>query len=231
VLRWFYKVHKWVGIGIGLILLMWVVTGVLLSTGKGEERPTRPPAADWGRVSVSPAQAAAVAASGDSALENVLDVGLDQVAGRVIYRVLGARNRAVLVDAETGQRITVDEALARSIAEHEVPGAPVLAVKLLTHFDRSYNNGMLPVWRVALADEQETIVYVTAREGRASSIDASRRSKQRVLGWHTFGALRSFSLGRGPIRTLLIVSSVIAMVSIVTGYVMSLPKGWWRRGA
>ena len=58
MLRLFYKVHKWVGIGIGVIFLMWIVTGILIAGGDTPKGPGDGPP-DFSRATVAPAAALA----------------------------------------------------------------------------------------------------------------------------------------------------------------------------
>lgn len=222
MIRLFYKVHKWIGVGIGLILLMWIVTGMLLGGGGGG-RPAEPP--DYSRATVSPATAVAVAAASDSGLRAVRGVALEHIAGRLVYRVSAARNRAVLVDAASGEAIAIGEALAREIAATLAPGAPVSEVRRLAAHDGGFPRGALPAWRVVLADPAGTWVHLS-RDGLGSSNTREQRRKAVYHDLHTFATLQQVHLDRGSIRVLFLVASVISLAVVVTGYYLSLPRRW-----
>lgn len=222
MIRWFYKVHKWVGVGIGLILLMWIVTGMLIGGGGGG-RPAEPP--DYSRATVSPATAVAVAAQSDSALGAARSVALEQIAGRLVYRVSAARGRAALVDAATGEPVAIGEELAREIAATLAPGAPISDVRRLEGHDGGFPRGALPAWRVALADQAGTWVHL-ARDGVASSNTREQRRKAVYHDLHTFATLQQVHLDRPTIRILFLVASVISLAVVVTGYYLSLPRRW-----
>ncbi|MBK6424066.1 MAG: PepSY domain-containing protein [Gemmatimonadetes bacterium] len=225
MLRLFYKVHKWVGIGIGLFLLMWIVTGMLL--GGGEGRPRDGAAPDYSRAVVSPADAQALAASGDSALREIRAVELDRIGSHLLYRVRGTGG-TVLVDAEQPQRLEVTEALAREVATGMFPQGSIEGVELLTRHDRGYPNGALPAYRVRFADRAETLVHLSVRDGMLAVSNKDLRLNGTLHGLHTFASLRALGLARVPIRRLLIVASLISLVVVVTGYYMSLPRRWTR---
>lgn len=222
MIRLFYKVHKWIGVGIGLILLMWIVTGVLIGGGGGG-RPAAPP--DYTRATVSPAAAVAAAALGDSGLTEVRAVVLDMLAGRLVYRLSAPRGRGMLVDAATGERLQIGESLAREVAAALAPRAGVREVVRLEGYDGGFPRGMLPAWRVVLNDEAGTWVHLS-RDGQASSNTREQRRKSVYHDLHTFATLQQLHLGRPAIRFLFVVASVISLGVVVTGYYLSLPRRW-----
>lgn len=228
--RWIYKVHKWIGVGIGLILLMWIVTGLLIGGGGGGGGGRPPAKPDFSRATVSPAAALAVAALGDSGITEVGGVTLDLVAGRLVYRIGGPKGRSLLVDATTGSRVEVGEALAREAAGVIAPQAGIRRVLVLRKHDAGYPRGNLPAWRVVLDDRAETWVQLS-NDGATVNSTAEQRGKATLHNLHTFAALRGLHLGSLGIRILFVVASVISIAGVATGYYLSLPKGWRFRGA
>lgn len=226
MLRWFYKVHKWVGVGIGLFLLMWIVTGMLL--GGGEARRGQAARPDFSTARVAPAEAAAVAQQGDSALTAVREVELDQLGGQLFYRVRGGGG-TVLVSAERPERLAITDSMARAVAQAMYPGAAVQGVELVRRNDAAYPNGSLPAWRVSLGDGEGTRVHLAVRDGQLAVSDGGSRLGRTLHDLHTFAILRGAGLTREPTRLLLRVASVIALVVVLTGYYMSLPRAWTRR--
>lgn len=224
--RLIFKVHKWVGIGIGVILLMWIVTGVLLAGGDTPRASDDAPP-DFGRATVAPAAALALATSGDSALTGVRSVEFQQLGSHFIYRIRG-KGRTVVVDAERGERLVMDEALARRVAVEAVPGATIRSAELIRAHDRGYGSGSLPAWRVTLDDEAGTLVHLSVRDGVLGTSTGAKRMHLTMHNLHTFATLKVLGLPRGPVRWLLILASVISLVGVVTGYFMSLPKRWTR---
>ena len=224
--RLIFKVHKWVGIGIGVILLLWIVTGVLIAGGDTPKASGDAPP-DFGRATVAPAAALALATSGDSALTGVRTVEFERLGPHFIYRIRG-KGRTVVVDAERGERLVMDEALARRLAAETVPGATIRSAGLIRAHDRGYGNGSLPAWRVTLDDAAGTLVHLSVRDAVLSSSTGSRRMHLTMHNLHTFATLKVLGLARGPIRWLLVLASVISLVAVVTGYFMTLPKRWTR---
>lgn len=222
MIRWFYKVHKWVGVGIGAFLLMWIVTGVLLSAGEGRGQ-ARPTAADFSRATLSPASAVAAAAAGDSGLHAIRAVELDRLGDRVIYRVRGTPRGIALIDAATGERIVIDEALARDLAQRAQPAGTIAAAELIRANDRGYP-GSLPAWRVRFADGEATWFHVGVQDGLINVSTTASRTSSTLHGLHTFGSLTALHIERRHIRLLLIGASLVALAVVATGYVLSLPR-------
>jgi hypothetical protein len=104
-----------------------------------------------------------------------------------------------------------------------MPGAAVESAELIHRKDRGYA-GSLPAWRVRFADGDATWFQVGVQDGRVLlSTTASRRSST-LIGLHTFGSLTALHLERAQTRLLLIGASAIAIVGVLTGYILSLPR-------
>lgn len=222
MLRWFYKVHKWVGVTIGVVLLMWIVTGVLLSAAEGRGKGRADPP-DYGKAVVAPSAAVAAATGGDSGLRGVRAVELDRLGDRVIYRVRGSPRGTVLIDAGTGERIVVTESLARALAQGAVPGGAIVSAGLIRANDRGYP-GSLPAWRVTFGDAEATWFHVSTQDGLINISTTASRTSSTLHGLHTFGSLTALHIERRHIRLLLIGASLVALAVVLTGYVLSLPR-------
>jgi uncharacterized iron-regulated membrane protein len=221
VLRWFYRIHKWVGVGIGAVLLMWIVTGVLLSAGEGRG-PGRVAPPDYARATLSPAAAVAAATTGDSGLRAIRAVELDRLGDRVIYRLKGAPRGTALIDATTGERIVIGESLARELAQRAVPGGTIESAELIHANDRGYP-GSLPAWRVRIADAEATWFHIS-EDGLITISTTASRTSSTLHGLHTFGSLTALHIERRHIRLLLVGASLVALAVVVTGYILSLPR-------
>src|SRR5690606_14998723 len=112
---------------------MWIVTGILIAGGDTPKGSGDGPP-DFSRGTVAPATALALATSGDSALTGVRSVEFERLGPHFIYRIRG-KGRTVLVDAERGERLIVDEALARRLAGETVPGAGIRSAELIRSYD------------------------------------------------------------------------------------------------
>ncbi len=231
-MRLIFKIHKWVGIGIGLVLVMWIVTGIMAAGGDAVQgRGRRDTGPDFARATVTPAQAVQAAISADSGIAPVTQLTVERLGAKIVYRLTGADGAVMLLDAGDGSRVVVDEAVAREVVLLDSPRATIGVPKLIERHDGVYQGGALPVWRVALGDEAGTVVHVNVATGALSRIDRRGQLHRTVMGLHTFGSLRRFIPSGRVVYLLFVAASVVSLVSVVTGYYLSLPREWrlWGR--
>ena len=215
--------HKWMGIVIGLVLLMWTTTAIIMALPVKRVRETSVKSLDVARAVISPAQALARLTERDSA-GTVRSITLIQVLDNVLYQV-EARRRTLLVNAETGEPFEVSAAVAERIARETFRGVPgKVEVERLTSYDARYSSGDLPAFRVSLGDSASTVSYVSARNGAIVSADSRRRLRSIAGKLHDFTAIKAVISADWVHRGISITASVLALVSIVTGYWLALPR-------
>jgi PepSY-associated TM region len=209
VLRLIYKWHKWIGVSVGVILAMWLFTGIIMVAGP---RPPSPPIPrlDFSAAVISPAQAAARS----NAPVNRIDlIGFGTAP---VYK-LSTASGTVLVDARNGERLVINDSLATVIAmQASGISAPARA-------KRVGSGEGAPGYRVVFSDKASTVVEIEA-SGAARVTDKLKRFRNVMGGLHTFGVLRGVNASRDTIEGLLIVIAGTALISVVTGYVMALPR-------
>ena len=215
--------HKWMGIVIGLALLMWTTTGIIMVLPVNRVRDTGDRPLQIGRAVISPAQAIARIAQGDSA-PRVRSVVLLQIADHVVYQ-LETRRRGVLVNAETGEPFEISALVAEQVAREAFRGtAGKVTVEHLTAYDARYSGGDLPTFRVSLGDSASTVSYVSARNGSIVTADSRRRLRGIVGKLHDFSAIKAVISADWVHRGLAITACVLSIVSIFTGYWLALPR-------
>ena len=160
------RVHKWIGLVLGLQFLLWTLSGAMMAVLDIEEvsgGPSPPPVAapppspgglGWTRaqrwVDEVPVTSLAVR---PLLHRNVIEVGTP--AGTVLF------------DAASGRRIRVDAGLARSIAAAAYPGnAPITSVTKLQELTLAVRKHQLPIWRIDFDDENNSSYYVSASTGK-----------------------------------------------------------------
>ena len=209
MLKLVYKWHKWIGVSVGVILAMWLFTGIIMVTGP---RPPNPPTlqVDFNTAVISPAQAAAKS----SAPVNRID--LITIGSAPTYK-LWSSSGTLLVDARSGETVEINDSVAIVIAR-QASGvtAPAKTTRLRSGAGASG-------YRVVFSDPASTVVEIEA-SGGAKATDRLKRFRNIVGGLHTFGVLRGVNASRGTIEGLLIVIAGTALVSVITGYVMALPR-------
>lgn len=157
---WMRKIHKWIGLAIGVQLVLWMCSGLvmsLLDADKVRGREFRAPAparAAW------PADAQPVNPLVGAARESAQVVSTGWLVERPIYR-LASDKATQLIDARSGQPIVLDAALAQRIAQasYRGPGKAAKAELVERSLETRAHEGR--VWRVAFDDAEDTTVYLS----------------------------------------------------------------------
>jgi len=165
------SIHKWLALIVGLQLVVWTATGLFFAaihiTDIRGEHLVHPAG------HVAPMDVARIRFSSTDALKEVaedrpIEVALRPLAGEPIYEVRGEIG-TFLVSAETGERIVVDEARARALAQEKwIELDAIVAAELL---DIAPKESGLPgeAWSVRFKGEGNPMLYVSAVNGRVSA--------------------------------------------------------------
>jgi uncharacterized iron-regulated membrane protein len=155
--------HKWIGLVIGLQLLLWTVSGAMMAllsmeaAAGGERRP--------------PPQVQSTADDGwPAVLRSLRDspitgVSLQPLLDRQVFEVR-TTDGVQLFLASSGDRVEVDADLARQVAVAAYAGeGHVTGVAGLRELTLEVRNHELPIWRVDFADEKNSSFYVSGSTG------------------------------------------------------------------
>lgn len=157
-------IHKWIGLIIGIQLLLWTLSGAMMAilpmdeVSGGDVREPQVirlvPASDrWPAVRQQLGNAA------------VTDVSLRPLLNRPVFEV-SAADGVRLFDAATAKPIAVDSRLARRIALAAYPGtAQVRGAEALRELTLPVREHELPIWRVDFSDEKNSSYYVSGTTG------------------------------------------------------------------
>lgn len=224
----FRRIHKWIGISIGLILLVWLVSGIWIVLPTSYQQNWENGFSQWPAAVIAPAEAVAVASGNEP--EGVRNINMWAVAGRLFYRVSLKGRPVQLVDATTGQLVRITPDLAEQIARYVfvIPEAPVDTVERVDSYSMRYAAGPLPAMRVVFADDNETVVYVGEADGSVRGGGISHRIRSVVAGLHTFYPLRVLVSAKGE-KGALVLAGLITIAGVLTGYWLALPGRWRRR--
>ncbi len=165
--RWMRTLHKWVGLVLAAQFVLWMASGLAISLLDHEEVQGHHHRAAvaavtpaWPVGTLTPAQMLAAAPHAVRSVETAW------LRDRAVYR-LAAGESAWLVDARSGERVTVDAATAAAIAAADYvgpgqAGAPAL-IGAATLEARGHH---APIWRVDFDDEDHTTLYASGQDGR-----------------------------------------------------------------
>lgn len=161
---WLRRIHKWVGLAIGLQFVLWTISGAAMALlnmeavagGAMVEAPISPPpgeSAAWQEIQ------AALSGRPVTALK------LRPLLGRPTIEVTSA-GATLLFDAGDGRPIAIDRTTARTIALAAHPGqAAVVRVTELRSLDLAVREHMLPIWQVDFADAGNSSYYISGANG------------------------------------------------------------------
>ncbi|MEO5732808.1 MAG: 2Fe-2S iron-sulfur cluster-binding protein [Rubrivivax sp.] len=154
------KIHRWIGLLIGIQLVLWMASGAvmsLLDANKVQGKEFRAPkvaTAAWPAAAVPPDRVLA------QARQPVLSISSGWLLDKPVYR-LQSEKETVLVDALDERSVAVDAAVAQRVAtaSYRGPGAPGAAELVPRSLETRTHDA--PVWRVPFSDDASTTVYVS----------------------------------------------------------------------
>lgn len=158
---WLRKIHKWIGLLLGIQLVLWMCSGLVMSLLNSErvrgaefrvaKKASAPP---WPQDTL-PAEAVLAAAQ-----QPVHAVATGWLVGRPIYK-LASEKGVKMVDARQGLpvELTADMAKKLASASYTGPGQAQAAELVDQSLETRAHEGR--VWRVPFSDEGDTTVYLS----------------------------------------------------------------------
>jgi uncharacterized iron-regulated membrane protein len=233
---WLRKIHKWVGLVIGLQFVIWAISGSAMALLPMDE-------VAGGEMAD---QLAPTIPSGGNAWLNVQKELGDQPVSKLSLRAL-PQGQAIevatsggvrLFDAGNGQPILIEAEAAKSIASAAHPsGATVTMVAPLKELTLPVREHDLPIWQVDFADENHSSYYVSGTTG-----EILERRNDSWRWWDFFWMLHNMDYAkRTSFNHPLIITVGFAMAWLaVTGFwllfrtmwrhdFVKLRQGWGRR--
>ena len=160
---WMRTLHKWVGLIIGLQLLLWMASGVMMSwldhdQVQGHQFQAHAHAAhDWPANARSPA-------SFLGGNKKISRVSSGWLLDTPVYQLADAQG-ITLANAVTGQPISLDSAWATRLAQASYTGPGTLKAPRLLEWSGEVRDHEGRLWRVDTDDTQDTTVYLSAQTG------------------------------------------------------------------
>ncbi len=241
---WFRRLHKWIGLAIGIQVGIWMLSGLMMGL------------LDHEHVQGHHYRAVANVAPVSSSSRNVLDVGdiLERAAlaapifdislrshlGRTAYQVKTAGG-SQLFDATSGRRIVVTAEDAAALAEEDYSGpGQIVSIEPVQAPSMEIRRHSGDAWRVAFDDDEATTLYVAADDGR---ILERRNDTWRLFDVFWMLHIMDYKEREDFNNALVILVSLIAAWFSITGVVLFfdsfrredflalVPGGWWRSPA
>jgi hypothetical protein len=222
--RQLYWWHRWLGIAIGLLVLLWFGSGIVMmyvpypELTEGERMGWLAPL-DPDRVQVSTAEAWTGSAAPDA-------VRLNTLAGRPAWHFQHERSWHS-VWADSGAPLEVNYLIVSSSARSAAPDARSLAVDRIELDQWTFGAVRVhrPLYRVAADDDAGSVLYVSGRTGELVR-DTTRSERAwnwvgSVIHWVYVTPLRKHDEGW---RQAVMWTSGVAMALAVTGMVISIMR-------
>lgn len=154
------KIHKWVGLILGLQFVIWTVSGALMALLDMDKV--------GGHSTAAPSEVSAGWPSDllpISGLGVVEALALKRIVDRPVYEVVRG-GELTLLDARTGAELRIDAALAAAIAKQAFHHqAPVHSAQLIQKPNLEAREYAGPMWRVNFADDENSSSYISAASG------------------------------------------------------------------
>ncbi|WP_377705489.1 PepSY domain-containing protein [Pseudoduganella sp. UC29_71] len=162
---WSRRLHKWLGLLVGLQALLWMVSGLYM-TAISIEIIHGDHLAHLEEGELRPAELAASPTQITSPYAGVTGFRLKQSQGSELYQVRYADGVA-LVNARTGQRLApLDEKAVRALALSYYQGEGELErLQLLTELPGEVAKRKGPLWRAEFSDGNGTTLYISPSTG------------------------------------------------------------------
>ena len=159
------RVHLWSGLLLGIQMLLWMLSGLVMSAFpielvRGETTAFSAPPV--------PLEAQTFASPGGiiAQVDGVTSLELRRFLGRPAYLTSGQGAARALFDAASGEKLSpLSESLARKVAEQDYVGQGEIVSAALVSFPPHEYRGEKPVWRIDYNDRHHTRLYISPTTG------------------------------------------------------------------
>ncbi|RYD94071.1 MAG: hypothetical protein EOP61_22370, partial [Sphingomonadales bacterium] len=220
LIRYIFALHRWVGVTLGLLMLLWCVSGVVMIWNPYPSITLG--GRDYRAEGLSP-----ITAPDRITLPTIPDTAevssarIEMLGGRPVMALSwseGEEGKSGLYDFATAAPITgISEADALAVARtyverHKLKGAPsyIQSIERDEFMVAGYFNQRRPFHQVALNDPEDTILYISQKTGELSQRTTGSQRVWTWLGaiphWLFFTELRR----NGPLWTQIIIWTSLA---------------------
>ncbi len=219
IMKFLRKVHKWVGLIIGIQVVLWLSSGLTLSL----INPEKASGEEWVQASSHTSRTLP-----DSVLlepdelaaehsEGALSISLEARNGQPVYRVKRL-NGTTLVNAVDGSAIVIDKQEAQMVAQQDFTGeGDVLSVVIGVAPDMETRGSEGAYWRVNFSDKAHTSIYVSAWTGE---ILERRNSYWRTFDFFWMLHIMDYSGHEDINNSLIITVALIAIWLGISGFIL-----------
>ncbi len=207
------KLHKWVGLLIGVQVLLWLISGLVISLLD----PAKVSGKQWANAitaepqTLEPADLLEPSELPADVLNDALGIDLNVWNGKPVYRVAHADSET-LVNAADGSVIVIEKDEAGQLARQDFSGdGEIISIEGGVAPDMETRGRHGAYWRVNFSDPANTSIYICAATGE---ILERRNGYWRVRDFFWMLHIMDYS-GRENFNNVLVI--IVALVAIWLG--------------
>ena len=248
------KIHKWASIGIGVFLLIWLISGIfyvipvsvleridhwIMGGKQVQTMETRselaniefiPVGVGYRDLSVSIPEAISILETSVGHTVQVTGCLVHRLSDTLVYEIILEDGSRHLIDAIKGKSTKITEA---EIKENAIaaapPGSHIVKMTYLTKRPYAYW-GPIPVYRFIFDDVSRTYVYVSPITGQIKLRNKGwNRLREWMLSLHKFEFLMLIWEREAFRKGVLLILSLVGLAVVITGFYIALPAQWLRR--
>jgi uncharacterized iron-regulated membrane protein len=222
------RIHLWAGLILGIQVLLWMASGVVMSwfpieLVRGENRAFISPAIELDAQTYASPGGIIAQAPGATSVE------LTRFLGRPVYVAKSDGDAIAMFDASSGEMLTpLKEADARRIAKQDFVGdGEIVQVRLLNYPPQEYRRET-PVWRVEFDDKHHTRIYISPASGE---VRARRNDIWRLYDFFWMLHLMDYKEREDFNNPLVMTAAAVGLVFALSGIiivVMRLTRGRYK---
>ncbi len=208
--------HKWLGLAVGLQVLIWLATGLYMVVVDIDFIHGDPLVKNMQQAVAVPSKPLLEIADLRARYPDASHIGLKVVMGKTFYTITSAGNRYLLDPMTGGLKSPLDEATARDIARYHFNGqAPVSSAVLITsNPPMEIQTRRLPLWRIDFNDRFATSFYIDPYTGTL----ATRRFQYwRIFDFMWMLHIMDYEARADAHNPLLITAQIAGLIFSVTG--------------
>ena len=216
-----YKWHRRMAITSSAFFLLWALSGISMSlphfsnSSSGHSSNIGP---DYSTATLSPSQALNKLETIIGEIPQVRTIQLDKILDVIVYQMVLKNGQTHLVNAGTGEEITIDASLSTQIAKSHGPdNSEVKSTEYVTKHSLDYPWGPLPAYSISFNDSGKTIAHVSVVSGAITQSHWLQRIKRTFDMVHDFGLLGYSGQINKVRKILLTLVSLVGIGAICTG--------------
>lgn len=213
------KLHKWVGLLIGIQVLLWLLSGLMLSLINPEKVSGKEWAQEGSHASAAIPDSVLLEPDELAAehLDGALSISLEARHGLPVYRVRRLSGIS-LINAVDGSTIMIDKQEAHMVAQQDFTGkGEVLSVTVGVAPDMETRNNTGAYWRINFSDKSNTSIYVSAWTG---DILERRNNYWRTFDFFWMLHIMDYSGHEDINNSLIITVALVAIWLGISGFIL-----------